>query len=781
MFEFLFNYRPVVFERGEFLLALPLWVYLTALGVTALAVPFLLRYRTIGPTVTSRDRWVLGILRTATIGVLLFALFRPTLVVSTVVPRRNYVVVLLDDSRSMRVADEGSEARSNRVIELFGGADADSLVGVDEAGSLRRALEERFRLRMYSFDADASRIDAPEAMAFAGEQTSLPAALDRVRQEMEGLPLAGVVLVTDGADNADEPLAESLLAFQASGLPVHTIGIGAERIAPDLEVRRVELPRRALEGTTMIADVILSHAGFAGQTVRLDVEDDGRIVGTQQVELGIDGEIPVQLQFTLEESGPRRLIFTVEAREGEVVTENNRREALLEVANDRKKILYFEGQVRPEIGYTLRAVKDDENLQVVTLTRTATEKFLRQNVDGPEELPEGFPTTREELYRYAGIILGSVEASFFTHDQLQMIADFVGQRGGGLLVLGGHLALAEGGYAGTPLADALPVVLEQPRGAALAEILPELTPAGRQHPAIRLTGDATTSADRWGSLPPLTSVNEIYRVKPGAVSLLNGVPLDGSDQRVLLAYQRYGRGLAIAFNAQDIWMWQMHADIPLEDETHETLWRQLLRWLIHDAPGRVRLDLIDEAASIDQPMTIRAEIEDSRHMRVNGAEVTATVTGPSGIPEQVPLEWTVERDGEYEGRFVPVEPGLYRVEVTAAARGGSSPGLVGEGLASAGVAGDSVSGTGYFRAGPQQREQFGAGRRTDLLRRISEETGGRFYTSEDAGLLAEEIQYTESGDTLREERPLWDMPILFLLMGLFLSGEWVYRRRRDLA
>ncbi len=781
MFEFLFNYRPVVFERGELLLALPVWVYGLAVVVVALLVPFLLQYRAMGPTVTTRDRWLLGALRVAAIAVLLFALFRPVLLVSTVVPRRNYVAVLLDDSRSMRVADEDGAPRGNRIIELFGGAEADSLAGVEDAGSLRRALEDRFRLRTYSFDSDATRIDAPEAMAFAGEKTSLPAALDRVRQEMEGLPVSGVVVVTDGADNADEPLAETLLELQAAGLPVHTIGLGSERIAPDVELRRVELPRRALRGTTMVADVIVSHAGLAGQTVRLDVEDDGRIVGTQQVELSVDGEVPVQLQFTLEESGPRRLTFAVESVEGEAVSENNRREALLDVGDDRKKVLYFEGEIRPEIGFTLKAVKDDENLQIVALTRTATEKFFRQNVDGPDELPQGFPTTREELYQYSGIILGSVEASFFTHDQLQMLADFVGQRGGGLLVLGGQRALAEGGYAGTPLADALPVVLDPSSGPAFLEVTPELTPAGRRHPAIRLTGDPTTSADRWASLPALSSVNNVTDVKPGAVSLLSAIPVDGSEPRVMLAFQRYGRGTSVVFNVQDAWLWQMHADIPLEDQTHETLWRQVLRWLIHDAPGRARLDLVEDAAALNEPMTIRAEIEDARHLRVNGAEVTASVTGPSGVPQAVPLEWTVERDGEYEGRFVPDEPGLYEVSVTATSRGGDAPGLVGEGLASTGVAGDSVSGSGYFRAGPQEREQFGAGRRTELLQRISDETGGRFYSYADAGLLSEEIQYTESGDTLFEEHPLWDMPVLFLLLAGLLTTEWIYRRRRDLA
>jgi len=780
VFEFLFNYRPVVFRTGELVLALPLWAYVLAVGAVALAVPFLLQYRSVGPTVSTRDRWILGTLRTAALGILLFALFRPVLLVSTVVPRRNYVALLLDDSRSMRVADEEEAPRGNRILELFGGAASDTVAGVGDAGSLRRALEDRFRLRTYAFGADATRIDSPDGMTFADERTSIARSLDRVVQEMEGLPVSGIVLVTDGADNAEDPIAETLLSLRATGIPVHTIGLGEERIAPDVEVRRIELPREALEGTTVVADVILSHAGLAGLTARLDVEDDGGIVATREVELGVDGETPVQVQFTLGSAGPRRIAFVVQPIEGEAVTENNRRETLLEVGDATKKILYFEGEPRPEIKFILRAVTGDENLQVVTLVRTADEKFFRRNVDDPEELAGGFPTTREELYRYAGLILGSVEASFFTHDQLQMMADFVGQRGGGLLVLGGRRALAEGGYAGTPLADALPIVLQPASDTPIVEIVPELTPAGRRHSAIRLGPDAEASAERWSTLPPVTSVNAVSEVKPGAVTLVNGNPIDGSPPRVLLAHQRYGRGTSIAFTTQDSWIWQMHADIPLEDQTHETLWRQLIRWLIHDTPERVRLDLDEDAAPVGEPMTIRAEVEDARYLRVNGADVIATVSGPSGLSEDVRLDWTVERDGEYEGRFVPSEPGVYTVSVNAVSRGGERRALGGE-AATTGVAGDSASGAGHFRAGPQQREPFGAGRRTDLLRRIADETGGRAYTYENAGLLADEIQYTESGDTLREERPLWDMPILFLLLGLLLGGEWVYRRRRDLA
>ena len=831
MFEFLFKYRPVVFERGDLSLAVPWWaVILVFLGVGA-AVWFALQYRSIGPTVEARDRWVLMGLRAAALGVLAFLLLRPVLLVSTVVPRRNFVAVLIDDSRSMRVADEDGETRARRVLDLFGGEDdagegedpasrpgssgspaTDPDVEPEEAqagaaqegpvarsgdGALREALEERFRLRMYGFDADADRIDGAGQLAFAGPRTNLAAALTRAQQEMAGLPLSGIVIVSDGADNDDEatpPLSEALLSARAAGIPVYTIGVGSERIVPDIEVRRVEVPREALEGTTIVADVIISHAGLAGRTIRLDVEDEGRIVGTHDLTLGPDGEEPVQVQFTLEDSGPRAIRFSVDPVEGEALTGNNERQVLVEVGDTRRKILYFEGSPRPEHKFVRRAVAEDENIQVVTLLRTADEKYLRLDVDGPGELAGGFPDTREELYEYDGLILGSVEASFFAHDQLQMMADFVAQRGGGLLVLGGRRSLGEGGYAGTALADALPVVIPGAGEPDVTEVRAELTPAGRRHAAMRIAEEAEASAARWPELPALTSVNRVFETKPGAVPLLMGAPAQG-ESRVLLAHQRYGRGTSIAFTAQDSWLWQMHADIPLEDETHEKLWRQLLRWLVHDTPGRARLDLGEEVAPVTEPLRIRAEVEDERYLRVNGAEVVATVTGPSGAASEVRLDWTVERDGEYEGRFVPEEPGLHRVSVRAAPRGTSleaaAGGAAGEpeaGNAAAGGAGaraaragEIVEGESFFEAGTPQIEQFGAGRRTELLRRIADETGGRFYTMDDADVLADEIRYTESGDTVYEERSLWDMPVLFLLLAGLLGGEWAYRRRKELA
>lgn len=775
MFEFLFKYRPVVFERGDFVMGLPGWLFLAVLLAIVLLVALLLRYRRLGPAAGRRDRWILGGLRAAALALVAFALFRPALVVSTVVPRHNFLAVLLDDSRSMRITDERAEevgdgaARGARLLELFGGpAGAGGADSSAAAGTLRRALAERFRLRTWAFGADAVTADVPDSLRFADETSSLGRALDRVRQEMDGLPLSGIVLVTDGADNGDVALGESLSGLRSAGIPVYPVALGDERIAPDVEVRRVEFPRRALEGTSVVADVILSHAGVAGRSVRLDVQDDGRLLASREVELGIDGETPVQVQLTLEETGPREIEVRIAPLEDEAVLDNNARSVIVEVRDEVRRILYFEGAPRPELKFVRRAMAEDEQIRVVTLLRSAEEKFLRLGVEDGDELLEGFPATREELFAYDGLVIGNVEASFFTHDQLQMMAEFVSRRGGGLLALGGPRAFAEGGYAGTPLAGALPVHLDAADD-AVVELKAELTPAGRRHPAMRVAGEEAASAERWSSLPYLTSRNALTRVKPGAVTLVAGEPAGEGDPRVLIAAQRFGRGTSVVFTAQDSWLWQMHADIPLEDQTHETLWRQLLRWLVNDTPGRLDLEMDGAAVAPGEALALRATLEDERYLRVNGAAVTATVVGPAGVPADVPLAWTVERDGEYEGSFVPSEPGLHRVEVRAPSADADGTGA------------DTLTAVGHFRAGDPGREAFGAGRRTDLLRRLAEETGGRFYTADDAAALAEEIRYAAAGDTVQEAHPLWDMPILLLMLGILLSSEWVYRQRKELA
>ena len=217
----------------------------------------------------------------------------------------------------------------------------------------------------------------------------------------------------------------------------------------------------------------------------------------------------------MDEPGPRRLRFRVTAGDGEQVEQNNAREVLVSVRDAREDILYLEGEPRFELKFARRAVAGDDNLRLVVLQRTAENKFLRLDIEDAEELAGGFPTTREELFRYRGLVLGSVEASFFNRDQQRMIVDFVSQRGG-LLMLGGNRSFARGGYQGTPVAAMLPVVLEAGEDDFFGEVQVGVTPFGATHGVTQIESAPEQTAARWAELPVVTTVNRITRVKPGA-------------------------------------------------------------------------------------------------------------------------------------------------------------------------------------------------------------------------------------------------------------------------
>jgi len=756
LFEFLFKYRPVVFEKGRFAFAAGPATYIVIAIALAVAVPALIAYARLRMRGGPRDRAVLLALRLAGLAIVVVALMHPILVVSEAVPQRNVVGVLVDDSRSMRIADLNGTTRADAVRHLLGTRDS----------SLYRALADKFVVRLFRFSGNGERVAQLGDLTYDGVRTQLGPALEAARQELTGVPLSGLVLVSDGADNSTGSLTDAVMSLGARHVPVFTVGVGRERFTKDIEVSRVEAPRNVLKGASLVVDVLVAQRGYTGDKVQMIVEDGGRIVSTQSVTLSGDGEaIPVRVRVPTTEAGARVLTFRIPPQPGEMVAQNNTQQAIVNVSDRREKILYIEGEPRSEMRFLRKAVRDDKNLQIVTLQRLAKDQFRRFSVDDSLDLVAGFPKTRDELFAYKGIILGSMEASYFTGDQLRMLADFVSERGGGLLALGGRRALGEGGFAGTPVAEVLPVDLgggPNDKSGYFSELKVDVTVPGSMHAATQIADAESTSAKRWKTMPAVTSVNRIGRARPGATVLLTGTPTKGGERQTVLAFQRYGRGKAIAFPVQDSWLWQMLNDV--DDVTFESYWRQLLRWLVSDVPSRVMVAAAGDQAAPGDAVELNAEVSDRTFLKVNNAEAVARVTSPSGNVSEMPLEWSVTRDGQYKASFTPTEKGLYRVDVRA--RMGTD---------------SIVSDPSYIASGDLSTEYFGAEMRAPLLRRIADETGGRFYTGENVAQLAKDIVFTDAGNTVVDRKDLWDMPIVFLLILALVTSEWGYRKLRGLA
>ncbi len=758
--ELLFKFRPAAFARGGLAFDGPIAPWAVALlAVAAIAIAAVTYARHPG-TISRGRRAALFALRALAIILVAVALARPVLVLSTSIQQRNVVAVVVDDSRSMSVRDTDTGSRGDVVTRLAGGADS----------ALLKALATRYQLRVFRLGSGGRLTDAA-GIRYDATRTRLASSLLRIEDDLTGVPTAGIILLSDGADNslasADaEPVADQLLSLRARQLPVYTVGIGRERFAKDVEVARVEAPRTLLRNASLFVQVVLVQRGYGGVRVPIVVEDSGRIVGTATALLPKDGEaVSVRIRVPATEVGARLLEVKIPLQPGEMIAENNARSTMVVVRDRREKILYVEGEPRFELKFLRRAVEGDGNVQLVTLLRSAKDKFLRLGVDDSLELAAGFPRTREELFSYRGVVLGSIEAAFFTADQLRMLGDFVSERGGGLLMLGGRDSFGEGGYGGTAVSDALPVELQGVVGdpPALATLRATPTSPGAGHPALQLAATDSLSQARWATLPPLTAVNRLGRAKPGATVLLNGVTADGVTTRPLLAYQRYGRGKAIVFGAQDSWLWQMEASIPVDDQTHETFWRQMLRWLVSDVPDRVET-LVAEESGPGEGIALRSTVSDSGFLKANGATVQGTVTTPSGVTQDVSLEWAVERDGEYRTTYVPEGNGVHEVRLHAV------------------IGNDTVASEAAFvRVAPPTNEYFGAEMRPALLRQIAEETGGRYYPAERALEVAQDMVYSASGATVVEKKDLWDMPILLVLLLAALGAEWALRRREGVA
>ena len=753
---FLLKYSPRVFERGEFVLApvLPPAV----IGVAALVAVGLVGWlygRLQG--VSRIDRAVLGALRAAALLLVLAMLLRPSLVIASAVPQRNVLAVLFDDSRSQRIADVDGGSRLAAVQRVF----ADS-------GALLSSLRERFAVRTIRFAAETRPMDSVAGLSASGTRTDLAHALDATREELTGVPLAGVIVVSDGADNSSGDLDAALLGLRARKVPVYTVGVGQSRFERDVAVERVTASSQVLTGGTVLVDASVRVRGAGREPVIVSAEADGRLVAADTIRAPAAGDVQsVRLRVPPLPAGTYRLTVRASTLPEELVPENNVAHTVLEVRPGPDRVLYVEGEPRPEFAFLRRAVAADSGLQLVGLLRSAQGKFLRLGVRDSLELLTGFPTAREELFAYRAIVLGSIEASFFTGDQLRMLADFVNVRGGGLIALGGRSALTEGGYRGTPLADVLPIALDRApldtAGPAVSFTV-RPTSAGLAHAALQIADTDRASAAKWNTMPALTGVNALGSLRPGATALLSGRRDSTGGDQPLLAWHRYGRGIGAVFGVQDTWLWRMHADIAVDDLTHLVLWRQLLRWLTEGAPDRVTVAATPDRVGTNEPITLRAQVADGGFLDVNDATVRTTVIAPSGSPTEVTLDWSVRADGVYTGRFVPTETGVHTL-ATEVVRDRDT----------------TRTTTGTLLVDDTDADVTQAEMREGVLRRIAQESGGRYVPLADAAQLLDDVQYTEAGVVVREARDLWDMPALFLLVALALGAEWMWRRWRGLA
>ncbi|MBL8235937.1 MAG: hypothetical protein JNM66_00855 [Bryobacterales bacterium] len=746
MFELFFQHPLSVFQKGTFVFqsGWPGWLLgLLVLAGMGFLAWFVWRKTRLAGWTALRGA-ALWLLQSSLVGVLLLMLWQPGISVATLKKQQNVVAVLLDDSKSMGLTDGGSVRREEMVKTLDGG--------------LLTELKKRFQVRFYKVSDHLERSESHQGLK--GEKTAsrLADGLKQIAAETGSLPIGGVILMTDGADTSGGIDRDTVNALKGRQLPVHTVGYGREQYDRDIALVDVQAPVRALADSRLGVQVILRQRGYAGQRTKLVLKDGDKALASKDVTFAADGSAQTEtVLFNAGAAGVRTVQAQLLPLANEENAGNNQMTRLVQVEDRKPRVLYIEGEPRWEFKFIRRALEDDKNVQIVTMLRTTQNKIYRQNVQNPKELEAGFPATAEEMFAYEGIIIGTVEASYFTATQQALLKAFVDRRGGGVLFLGGRASLAEGGYGASEFRDILPVSVGDRRTTFYRDKANvELTANGRDNLSLRLEEDPSRNAERWKKLPFLADFQNPGTVKPGAVVHVESVSAQG--RAPLLVTQNYGRGRTAVLATGGTWRWQMSQ--PIEDKSHEMFWQQLTRWLVAATPGTVQASTTQTVFTDDPRIPLRAEVRGKQYELQPDGQVEARVSGPAGAAQTVMLTPDPVHPGVYTGEYAAEQAGSYLVEMIASHNGERT-----------GV--DTIA----FRREDGVAESFHTEQNRELLERLASETGGKYWKPDSTQKLPEEIALSEGGISTREIKDLWHLPILFLLIAALRCGEWLLRRR----
>jgi uncharacterized membrane protein len=740
LFEFLFNYPRDDYVRSELIYTgdWPLWLLVLLITFALAGISWLL-YRRRG-AVQPPQMLAIWVLQVAMLAVVIWVLQQPTLSTEQLRAGENAVAFVLDNSESMAYGD--AESRLRQAMRSLNSSLA-------EDSSLELSVQH------YELSDRARSVDSFLGSEPVGTETSIAASLTDVLREARFNPLAAIVLSSDGADTSGGLSSTELAEVAGFGVPIHTIAVGRESIPEDIELTDVVLPNKALPGSTITARVSIRHDVAASTRIKVYNGDD--LLESQPVELQQDANTTTAwVNIELAEAGHHHLRFSVDGIPGEQELRNNSRSTLVEVADQEYRILYFEGEPRWEYKFMRRALADDEDLQIASLLRVSPNKFYRQGIESPEQLENGFPATRDELFSYDALIIGSVEAVSLSDEQQKIIHDFVSERGGSLLMLAGPNGLGNGGWGQSHIADLLPVRLPPSTTNSFfrKKAAVVLTPQGADDQMLRLADTTDANRQSWNALPEIADYQVTGSLKPAAVTLLSAMTDVG--QLPLLITQQFGRGHAYVLASGGTWRWQM--SMPVEDQSHETFWRQLLRALVASAPNSVSLTANTDAGSTG--VSLRSEFRDDAFRPVDDIGVTVVVTHQDGDSWSIDLVPSVDEPGVFLADISPTASGTWYFEAVAERNGEPID-----------VARTSI----HYESG--QAEYFNFRRDSRALRRLSEATGGRYLEPDELDALPDLLRYSSSGITEMDYRPIWDAPAVFLLLLLLKGGEWMLRRR----
>jgi uncharacterized membrane protein len=751
-------------------------------------------------------RWVCFTLKILAVVALLFCLLEPVWTSQRARPGANYFVLLADNSQGMTIRDPGArQSRGEILAEILDPSRRKWISG----------LEGSFEVRRYLFDSRLQNSQEFRELDFEGGLSAIGGSLRNLVDRFRGRPLAGILLFTDGnaTDLGNQPMP------QIPGMPpVYPVVIGSLQGPRDLAIQNVTVSQSAFEDSPVSVQAEVSSSGFADRKVTAVVLDEvGRTV-ERQVRTVAHNTETISFRFRLKPGKPGLAFYKLfVALDGgalpnaganqteEATLANNSRVFVVDRSHGPYRILYVAGRPNWEFKFLNRSIQSDPETQLVGLIRIAKREpkfefrgragessnplfrgfgsqapeeverydrpvLMRVNTRDESELVSGFPRVAEDLYAYDAVILDDVEAEFFEPDQATILQNFVSERGGGFLMLGGAESFREGKYERTPIGDLLPVYLNQ-RGSAepTGPVRLKLTREGSLQAWARLKDNEADEKSSRDAAPLFDVANRLHEIKPGAMVVAMAVDESGGELPALVV-ERFGRGSSAALTIGDVWRWGMKD--PEARADMEKFWRQMIRWLVSDVPRRIEITEEPQAGDPNGAIHLMARVRDPKFQPIENAQVSFEVQrvtfDSSAIQEtnrvRLRAEPSLSESGMYEATYVPRLNGGYRATVFATNAANAEIGRAESGWST------DLAAQEFRSLVPNY----------PFLRELARRSGGEIIEAGQLEEFVKSLPKKQAPIMETDSHSIWDTPLLFGFALACLLAEWGIRRWKGL-
>jgi hypothetical protein len=695
-------------------------------------------YRRTFPPLPKKKKALLLTLRIVALSSLFLVLSEPILGIAKRYVHPPIVALLLDASKSMNL-----KGRDVTRLEELEGLAADP--SFDEISS--RASLEAFTFADSLIPLD-SREKLPDSL---GNATSMGEAINSVVQKFKDDNLAAIVIAGDGANNLGE---DPVLAARSAGVPVYASGVGDYVPPRDLSVEKVSYPDVGYVGDQIAIQVDVSQTGFDQIKVPVSIREKKTTLSQQNLMLGKSGGAQtVELAITPGEPGLHQYQLSLPVLEGESVKENNQRTFAIKVLKSKISLLLVAGSLNWEYSFLKRDLEKDQNVKLETVVYGGGQQPLAGRFPQAIAGPESFD-----------ILLFVDPPRFILHDHASEISDFLSTQGGSVLFLLGKEFMDSQGF--LEISSILPF---DPTGTGIAfspaSVNLELTEEGKLHPVTRLADNLEDNAKIWSDLPPFLGVVTLGPATKDATTLAQFTnPLRSAYPAPAIAVRNQGKGKVLAITVTPFWRWDfLMWGIGQNDQTYRKFWNNCVRWLA----VREDMDLVnvypDKRIYMGgEGIQFAAKIFDQNYQKLSDASVVVTIKGPA-LPDSQLVSLSLNQAGDYQAKLGALPPGEYSYEGQVFTDGEKIGAKKGEFLVEQ-----------YSMEDSDLKTDF------DLLKRMAEVSGGKYYQKEDIGNLSRDLNVSQKEEVRQREIRLWNSPLLLAIFVLCLSVEWAIRKRSQL-